>query len=930
MALGINIVSQFDSKGIDRAIKDFKKLDNATDKAAYTLKTMDKAAIGVAKSLGRFAVIGGAVAGVVGKQLVDAASSLEESQSKVNVVFGKSSATITAFASQAAKSMGISKQAALEAAGTYGNLLQAFGLTQDAAAQMSTSLVQLAGDLASFNNVAVEDALLALRSGLSGETEPLKRFGVAINDVRLKQVAMNKGWYDGKGQLDITAKSLAAYELIMKDTALAQGDYVRTADGVANRSRTIKATFEDVKAELGTALIPTYKALLSTIQDGILPVFSNFSQIVGQQGLGAGLQYLGGAMVNAVANMGLLGKAVALVTAGFVALRVASITFTAVQTTMTLATKVTTGALNAQLVALNATKIAMMAAGGVTALLAVAASVYAVYAGRKATAVQATRDFVSALKLEGDAQTDALQALYNSNEEFRRNADTIKSLGLTFDDVTSFVQTGEGAITKYAAAWKEADGSAKGIYPKLDALAKILGISTAEGYDQVAAVRNMVQFYGVMRQETINNANAQIGLALAMGNVTGALAIQHSVFKNGHPSRQRVVQDNKETEQSLEDLLKELGKVPSGMGGAGKATQTAAEKLQGFIDKLRGYTSAQQSARDATRAYKKAQEEVTAATQKTANAQAYFNQIVAGYGKDSRKGILSDRSRTKAQRDLERAGYAVENAVFAVSQAEADLAEIRLDPESTPETIRQAEIRLAEAKIAVQEATLAEVEATEALSEANREYDETVNGAKQGTDAYREALEQLQEAQRAEEEAIYSRTQAYERERDAIYELKKAKEEYDEVLRKDPNLAGKASEATGIDLPAGTTAGTSGAGYNSFMAAVRAMHPNSAALRSPTPVKDAKAQFPKLYQTYKEAGLALAKGGIVTSPTTALIGEAGPEAVIPLDQMGSGMVINITINAGMGTDPGKLGDEIVNVLQRYNRRNGALPLRVTQ
>ena len=71
-----------------------------------------------------------------------------------------------------------------------------------------------------------------------------------------------------------------------------------------------------------------------------------------------------------------------------------------------------------------------------------------------------------------------------------------------------------------------------------------------------------------------------------------------------------------------------------------------------------------------------------------------------------------------------------------------------------------------------------------------------------------------------------------------------------------------------------------------------------------------------------------ATGGIVTQPTRALIGEAGAEAVIPLDRLQSGMTVNVTVNAGMGADAATIGDEIVNVLQRYNRRNGALPLKV--
>jgi len=116
--------------------------------------------------------------------------------------------------------------------------------------------------------------------------------------------------------------------------------------------------------------------------------------------------------------------------------------------------------------------------------------------------------------------------------------------------------------------------------------------------------------------------------------------------------------------------------------------------------------------------------------------------------------------------------------------------------------------------------------------------------------------------------------------------------------------------------------------FGSFMEAVRALHPNSPALRSGTPVTDARKQFPKLYAQYKAAGLAMAQGGIITKPTQVLAGENGKEAIIPLDRLQSGMTVNVTVNAGMGSDAATIGDEIVNVLQRYNRRNGALPLKV--
>ena len=201
------------------------------------------------------------------KDTVMAASNMAESLSKVRVVFGDGAAAVEAWGKTAADSMGISNQAALEAAGTYGNLFQAFGLGQGQAQDMSMSLVQLAGDMASFNNTSIDDAILALRSGLSGETEPLKKFGVAMNEARLKTEALSLGLIKSTSEaLTPAAKAQAAYALIMKDTSLAQGDYGRTADGTANTMKTLQAKMEDAKVALGEALLPAFQGLLGVLK----------------------------------------------------------------------------------------------------------------------------------------------------------------------------------------------------------------------------------------------------------------------------------------------------------------------------------------------------------------------------------------------------------------------------------------------------------------------------------------------------------------------------------------------------------------------------------------------------------------------------------------------------------------------------------------
>ena len=231
---------------------------------------------------------------------VMAASNLSESISKANVVFGKNAEAVQNWSKTTSKAFGINRQAALEAAGTYGNLFRAFGLTEQQSYSMSTSLVELAADMASFNNTSVDDALLALRSGLSGETEPLKKFGIALTDVRLKEQAMSMGLIKTtKGVLPQAIKTQAAYALIMKDSALAQGDVARTSGGLANQLKFLKAGLDDAKAGFGEALLPAVLNIVTAFNDKLLPALQRVVEVIKFQGAGAGLE----AMITEIANV---------------------------------------------------------------------------------------------------------------------------------------------------------------------------------------------------------------------------------------------------------------------------------------------------------------------------------------------------------------------------------------------------------------------------------------------------------------------------------------------------------------------------------------------------------------------------------------------------------------------------------------------------
>lgn len=218
---------------------------------------------------GAFAAIG--AANLI-KGTISAASDLNESVSKVNVVFGDSAGAVQDFAKTSAKSLGESRQQALEAIGTFGNLFTALKIGQKPAADMGIKLTSLAGDLASFNNVSPDDALIALRAGLVGETEPLRQFGVNMNDATLHAEALRLGLINNvKDALDPSVKAQAAYSLILAQTTTAQGDFARTSGGLANQQRILSAEFEDAKAKIGTALLPAVIAVTSALANNLGP-----------------------------------------------------------------------------------------------------------------------------------------------------------------------------------------------------------------------------------------------------------------------------------------------------------------------------------------------------------------------------------------------------------------------------------------------------------------------------------------------------------------------------------------------------------------------------------------------------------------------------------------------------------------------------------
>jgi hypothetical protein len=191
------------------------------------------------------------------------ASDFEESLNKVNVAFGDSSIVIQDFAKTTLESFGIAEGSALEMASLFGDMATSMGLSQEEAAKMSLSLVGLAGDLASFKNIGIDQAQTALAGIFTGETETLKRLGIVMTEASLKSFALSKGLDANVKSMTQAQKVALRYRFILNSTGNAQGDFARTSDGVANTTRSVTESLKELGKEVGVIILPVTKKLLA-------------------------------------------------------------------------------------------------------------------------------------------------------------------------------------------------------------------------------------------------------------------------------------------------------------------------------------------------------------------------------------------------------------------------------------------------------------------------------------------------------------------------------------------------------------------------------------------------------------------------------------------------------------------------------------------
>lgn len=254
----------------------YKKADALTTKfvegANSKLGSIGKSLLGPLAAL-----TGAAGIGAFFGNAVKSASSLAETVDKVGIVFGPAAAQVEAQAKSMADSFGLPKKEMLDAAASIGLIGKAAGQSQSEAGAMANRMARLAADASSFYEVPLDVALDKIKSALVGESEPIRSFGVLLNEAAVANEAMALGLSKSGKNLDEQTKVLARASLIQKGLADATGNLEQTQNSAANQFKRVGGTIQNLTAEIGTALLPTVQELMPAIS-GAVEGFARFAR----------------------------------------------------------------------------------------------------------------------------------------------------------------------------------------------------------------------------------------------------------------------------------------------------------------------------------------------------------------------------------------------------------------------------------------------------------------------------------------------------------------------------------------------------------------------------------------------------------------------------------------------------------------------------
>lgn len=209
--------------------------------------------------------------GVTGSisESIELASDLVETQNVVDVTFEDSASTINKWAQEALNAYGITETKAKQYSSTLGAMLKSMGIADDQVLQMSMDMAGLAADMASFYNLDHDTAFEKIRSGISGENEPLKALGINMSVANLNAFALEKGMNKAFDKMSQAEQATLRYQYLLEATKDAQGDFARTGDSFSNEMRKLQTNLDRIKTEFGKGLLGVVTPAISLLNNAL-------------------------------------------------------------------------------------------------------------------------------------------------------------------------------------------------------------------------------------------------------------------------------------------------------------------------------------------------------------------------------------------------------------------------------------------------------------------------------------------------------------------------------------------------------------------------------------------------------------------------------------------------------------------------------------
>jgi hypothetical protein len=908
MAVGVSIVSTFDASGIYKAIRDFKKLETVSAKASYSMRTIDKAVTNGVKNVAKY---GGAAAVGLSYMAFKLAKTAEDAQVADRAML------------QVATSMGLfgaQTQQVVDRLTALASVQQMqLGIDEDVIKATQTKLLTFKNLAATADTVggsfdrATMAAMDLAAAGFGEATQNATQLGKALQDPIKGITALARAGvtFTEQEKAKIAALTRSGQILEAQDELLKaiEGQVGGTAKASAKATDRIALAFGEVAESLGSVLLPYFERLATFVETTVVPYMETLANVIGEEGLGAAFKLVGGDILDFIGDMGALGNTIYGLLAAFVALKVAVIAY-----------NVVIGLATALGIAFNAANPFAWIAAAIAVVVVAIVAMYIKF--------QWFRDGVNAVInfLIGILENWLNAWIRIINFIITGINLLIKAANFFGAGLTEIGHIGEvqfGRISNAANNSKRAIGAAS---DRLTALAASFGVASDGADDSKnkfagagAAVKSVADKLKDYREAVLKTVDANKSLADATQGIIDA--------------QQKVTDAGNDITDSLRKLDKAGRDVTKAIAGVAKAQENTAQ--------------AQTDYRKSVDATVKAQAKLSTATLEVQKAQDAFNQAVNGYGASSKQGKDAQRTLSEAQRDAERSTYDAEKAQYDLIAAEAELAAVRSDATSTPQLIREAEIALAEAKLDLIEAQIDQTDSQVAVTDATDQYDQMLNGVKADSEIYKDLLDQLNEAKATEQAAIEAVTEARIAETDAIkgiaealdaeaeaaqgvedakYAQAEAERDLEKAYRDEAAAIrevadAQLAEAKAILAVAEAQKELNAAKKNAPAAGVTKI---DKALSTAVNLASAAVTNSQASMAAARAGFSfMAEGGIVTGPTAAIIGERGPEAVIPLDRAGGfGTTIMLTVNAGMGANGAEIGQVIIDAIKQTERRSG--------